>query len=148
MRQMYNFGADEVIPDEFGSSVEIFTRVLRKYQIPTEELAKIISAMRMDGYEMLRLLFKEPTTLSDLQIALTDVSIETVLVAPNPAIVGKTLGEIDLRKDFGITALLIKRGEEAITELDSQTQLVANDVAVLIGTHDKILRVNAVFKGS
>lgn len=31
-------GADDVVPDEFGASVEIFTRVLRRYNVPAEEI--------------------------------------------------------------------------------------------------------------
>ncbi|MBS0636102.1 MAG: cation:proton antiporter [Verrucomicrobia bacterium] len=31
-------GSDDIIPDEFGASIEIFTRVLRKFNISTEEI--------------------------------------------------------------------------------------------------------------
>src|SRR5262249_23749842 len=58
MKTLYKLGADEVIPDEFGSSVEIFTRVLRLYQIPHEKLEEIVTELRTEGYEMMRLLYK------------------------------------------------------------------------------------------
>lgn len=146
MKPMYALGADEVIPDEYGSSVEIFTRVLRKYQIPTEEVEKIVSATRLEGYEMLRLLFKEPTTLSDLQITLTDVGIEPIRVSPHSSFVGKTLSEIDLRKNFGVTAMLLRRGSETITQVDGQTRLLADDVVVLVGPHDHLTKVAQQFR--
>ena len=57
MRYMFKHGADEVIPDDFGSSVEIFTRVLQKYEISKEEVQKIISEVRIEGYEF----YKEGT---------------------------------------------------------------------------------------
>lgn len=148
MKRMYSLGADEVIPDEFGSSVEIFTRVLRKYHVPTEEVQKIVSQMRVEGYEMMRLLFKEPTSLSDLQVALSDVAIETVRVGANAPILGKTLAEIDLRNQYGITAMLIKRGEETITHLAGDTRFSVDDVAVVIGPEEKLLSASALFKGA
>ncbi len=148
MKLMYQVGADEVIPDEFGSSIEIFTRVLRKYQIPNQEVEKIVSAMRFEGYEMLRVLFKEPTTLSDLQIVLTDVVIETVRVAKEAPIAGKTLAESELRKQHGLTAMLIKRGEETLTQLEGQTRFIVDDVVVLVGTQDKISQAAALFAGA
>lgn len=148
MKQMYRLGADEVIPDEFGSSVEIFMRVLRKYQIPTKEVEKIVSEIRVDGYEMMRLLFKEPTTLSDLQVALTDVAIETVRVGQEAPIAGKTLAEINLGKQYGITAMLIKRGEETITHINGQTCFEVDDVAVVVGTQDKLKRAYPLFKAA
>lgn len=48
-----NLGADEVITDEFGSSIEVFLRVLRQYRVPEDEIGKLIAGMRADGYEML-----------------------------------------------------------------------------------------------
>lgn len=146
MKQMHGLGADEVIPDEYGSSVEIFTRVLRKYQIPTLEVEKIVSDMRVEGYEMMRLLFKEPTSLSDIQIALSDVAIETLRVELNSTLAGKTLAESDLRKNYGLTVMLIKRGNETIAQLDGQTRFMTDDVVVTVGTHDKIALASRLFK--
>ena len=146
MKKMYSLGADEVIPDEYGSSVEIFTRVLRKYQIPSEEVEKIVSDMRIEGYQMMRLLFKEPTTLADLQITLSDVVVETIRVGHHAPIEGKTLGESELRKTYGLTAILIKRGGETITQLDGQTRFLQGDAVVLVGTQEKISKVSPLFK--
>ncbi len=149
MRQMkgiYDSGADEVIPDEFGSSIEVFTRVMRKFHVPTEQVEKIISDMRVEGYEMLRLLYKEPTTLADLKITLTDVLIETFRLHDGALITGKTLGEIDLRKLYGVTAMLVRRGNVTISSPDAQTRLLANDVVVIVGPHDHLRKAAALFK--
>lgn len=147
MKLMYSLGADEVIPDEYGSSVEIFTRVLRKYQVPNAEVEKIVSDMRLEGYQMMRLLFKEPTTLSDIQITLSDVVVETIRVHQNAPLAGKMLSETDLRKNFGLTAILIKRGNETISQMDGQTQLLPEDVIVVVGIHEKIAKAAQLFKG-
>lgn len=148
MRSMIQLGADEVIPDEFGSSVEIFIRVLNKYHIPSEEVQKIVSAVRVEGYEMCRLLYKEPSTLNDLKIALSDVLIETFRVGEGSLAGDKTLGEIELRKHYGVNAMLVHRGQETIKQLDAQTRLLANDVVVVCGTHDNLAKLSAVFKSS
>jgi len=146
MRPMYELGADEVIPDEFGSSVEVFTRVLRTYHVPTDQVEKIISGMRIEGYEMLRLLYKEPSTLSDLQVSMSDVLIETLKVEEGAPIIGKTLVEIELRGRYGVTAMLIKRGSETITNVEAKTRILHNDVVVLVGTHDNLSRASELFK--
>ena len=54
IKPLYTLGADEVIPEEFETSVEIFTRVLMKYLVPNDEINKFISEVRSDSYEMLR----------------------------------------------------------------------------------------------
>jgi CPA2 family monovalent cation:H+ antiporter-2 len=38
MKHLYELGANEVIPEEFETSVEIFTRVLVKYLISADEI--------------------------------------------------------------------------------------------------------------
>ena len=146
MRTFLQLGADEVIPDEFGSSVEVFIRVLNKYQIPTEEIQKIVSTVRLEGYEMCRLLYKEPTTLADLKITLTDVLIETFRIGENAQIAEKTLGEAELRKLYGVNVMLIRRGNVTMSQLDAQTRLLPNDVIIICGTHDNLAKLTPLFK--
>ena len=52
MKPLYELGANEVIPEEFETSVEIFTRVLAKYLIPKTEIEALVCEIRSDGYEM------------------------------------------------------------------------------------------------
>jgi monovalent cation:H+ antiporter-2, CPA2 family len=54
LKPLYDLGADEVIPEEFETSVEIFARVLRKYRIPGDEIEQLVATMRADGYKMFR----------------------------------------------------------------------------------------------
>lgn len=47
-------GADEVIPQEFETSVKIFTVVLEKYLVPDQKIAEFADQIRSDHYEMFR----------------------------------------------------------------------------------------------
>ncbi|MEN8225893.1 MAG: NAD-binding protein, partial [Bacteroidota bacterium] len=53
MKTLFDTGADEVIPEEFETSIEIFTKVLTKYSIPQEEIEKLVTEIRSDGYHIL-----------------------------------------------------------------------------------------------
>jgi CPA2 family monovalent cation:H+ antiporter-2 len=139
-------GADEVIPDEFGSSVEVLARVLKKYQTPTEDVQKIISQVRVDGYEMIRLMYQESVTLKDFQITFPDLAIDTIKVAVGAHVANKTLSEIALRKNHELTALLIKRGEETFSSIHGETSLLPHDVVVLLGTQEKLSKASPLFK--
>ncbi len=46
MKPLYELGANEVIPEEFETSVEIFTRVLAKYLIPKAEIEGLVAEIR------------------------------------------------------------------------------------------------------
>ena len=47
-------GADQVIPEEFETSIEIFSRVLHEYHVPGNIIANQIQMVRFGGYKMLR----------------------------------------------------------------------------------------------
>ncbi|MCK7480543.1 MAG: hypothetical protein M0C28_27410 [Candidatus Moduliflexus flocculans] len=47
-------GADDVIPEEFETSIEIFTRVLEKYHIPRNVVDAQVKVLRGECYGMLR----------------------------------------------------------------------------------------------
>ncbi|MGB2697924.1 MAG: cation:proton antiporter [Candidatus Zixiibacteriota bacterium] len=53
VKSLRRLGADEVIPEEFETSVEIFARVLEKYLVPRDEIDKYIDEIRSEDYDML-----------------------------------------------------------------------------------------------
>lgn len=54
MSFLYKLGAHEVIPDEIGTSIEMFVHVLQRYQIPSEQIDRMISNLRTEGYQALK----------------------------------------------------------------------------------------------
>ena len=71
----HDAGADEVIAEEFETSVEIFTVVLHKYFVPRDKIETFISDVRADGYQMLRSSSNVPGTLPDLVRHIPEVRI-------------------------------------------------------------------------
>ncbi len=138
MEALYELGANEVIPEEFETSVEIFTRVLAKYLIPREQIEALVAEARSDGYEMFRSFYKESLSLSDLKLQLPDVEISALTVAEGSPLVGKSIIEIDLRKRFGVTVLAIRRNSQILSNPRGDTQFLSNDILVVLGLPDKI----------
>jgi CPA2 family monovalent cation:H+ antiporter-2 len=52
--ELFELGANEVIPEEFETSIEIFSRVLHRYGTPRNVIEQQIGRIREQGYEMLR----------------------------------------------------------------------------------------------
>jgi len=138
MKPLYELGADDVIPEEFETSVEIFTRVLVKYLIPRDEIESFIAVVRSDGYEMFRSLSKEPASFPGLRRHLPDVEIVTLRVFKQAPAVGKTLDQIGLRRKYGITLLAVRRNSQMLSNPDGDMHLCAGDLLVVIGPPDKI----------
>ncbi|MCH8069070.1 MAG: cation:proton antiporter [Candidatus Marinimicrobia bacterium] len=141
MKPLYELGANEVIPEEFETSVEIFTRVLAKYLIPRNEIEALVAEIRSDGYEMFRSLSKESSSFSDLNLQLPDVEISTLRVVERSPFVGKSLAEIELRKKYGVTVLAIRRNSQILSNPNVNMPFCANDVLFVLGPPDRVAEV-------
>lgn len=138
---LYSLGANDVIPEEFETSIEIFSRVLHRYFIPVDEIEKHITGIRKDGYEMFRSAQQKYAVFPELKQHLPDIEIETVRIEAASPLAGKTLAEVRLRTKYGVTVLAIRRGRETITNPSGDTQLLAQDIVVMMGTRDSIAGV-------
>ncbi len=144
MKPLYELGADEVIPEEFETSVEIFTRVLAKYLIPRDEIERLVAEVRSGGYEMFRSLSKKSSSFSDLKLQLPNVEISTLRVAERSPLVGKSLANIELRKKYEVTVLAIRRNSQILSNPNVNIPLCANDVLFVLGSSDKIAEVTSL----
>lgn len=147
MKPLYDLGADEVVPEEFETSVEIFARVLKKYLVPRGEIETLISEIRSDGYQMFRSLVRDSLSLSDLTLQLPDIEISTFRVDENSPVDGKSLAQLELRKRHGVSILAIRRGETVLSNPDADVQILGNDVVVALGTPDRIAAAMGLFHG-
>jgi CPA2 family monovalent cation:H+ antiporter-2 len=141
---LYSLGANDVIPEEFETSIEIFSRVLHRYFIPVGEIEKHIGEIRKSGYEMFRNIQQKYTIFPELKQHLPDIEIETIRIDAASQLAGKTLAEVRLRTTYGVTVLAIQRGRETITNPSGDTKLLAQDIVVLIGTMDNIAGVTSL----
>ncbi len=146
MKPLYELGANEVVPEEFETSVEIFSRVLKKYLMPREEIEKLVAEVRSDGYQMLRSLSNDPSSFSELNLSLPDVEISTFRVCKQSPVHGKTLGALDLRKKHGVSILAIRRGDTMLSNPGAEMQLMGDDVVVALGAPEIIAMVIGMFR--
>jgi CPA2 family monovalent cation:H+ antiporter-2 len=143
---LYATGADDVIAEEFETSVEIFTVVLNKYFVPRDRIESFINEVRADGYQMLRSSSTVPGTLTDLVRHIPEVSITTITVEPGSLLAGITLGEINLRKRYNLLVLAIHRGEEIITGIGGETRIEAGDSAIIYAKIKDVAKGAYLFK--
>ncbi|MGV8080526.1 MAG: cation:proton antiporter [Syntrophales bacterium] len=145
MAALHELGADEVIPEEFETSIEIFARVLRKYLIPKPEIDRYVREIRTGGYDMLRTLSPEAATCTDLRLCLPDAEVATFRLEKKAPADGRTIGDMALRKEHGVTILAIRRGNEMVYNPDPQMELFAGDILVVLGAPEQTAAVGWVF---
>ena len=74
VEQLYKLGADDVIPEEFETSIQIFTRVLTRFTVPQKEINNVVSDIRAECYHI----FRKTEASEELQARL-DVNQNTTL---------------------------------------------------------------------
>ncbi|NLD57062.1 MAG: potassium transporter KefB, partial [Methanomicrobiales archaeon] len=146
MEALYLTGADEVIAEEFETSVEIFTVVLNKYFIPRDQIDAFISEVRAGGYQMLRKKSEPQAGLPDLIKNIPNITITALTIEEGSPLAGKTLGGFNLRKRHNITILALQRNDETHTGLSGETLLEAGNVAIVYGTPSNIALATGLFR--
>lgn len=147
MKELYMLGANEVIPEEYETSIEIFSRVLKKFLVPRHEIEKFVAEVRADGYEMFRSLSKEPAAAYDLKLDLFDVEISMLKVNKESPLTGKSLREIDMRKNYGLTVLAIRRNAHMMSNPDPEVKLLPDDILIILGSPENIASVANLCEG-
>lgn len=137
--ELLELGANEVIPEEFETSIEIFSRVLHRYGTPRGVIEQQIAKVREQGYEMLRSA-AVPTVLNVPIVDLHGASTETVKLTDRSPVVGKNLGELDLRGKSGATVIAVVRDGDTKISPGANYKLSAGDTIVLLGSAKKIGR--------
>src|SRR5579884_2566050 len=54
LQELHELGADDVVPEEFETSIEIFALVLRTYKMPQDFIVQKAEQVRREGYALLR----------------------------------------------------------------------------------------------
>lgn len=144
---MYQMGANDVIPDELGASIEVFTQVLKHYEVPQEQMNKILSDLRIEGYDMSQLLYRSTSTIANQPHSLAQFHAESFTIGKACAFVGKTVAESELRKTYGLTIVMLKRNDEVLSAIGPEEILKEGDVLVVTGNLKNLKKAKKIFGG-
>lgn len=141
-------GANDVIPEDFETAIEIFTRVLGYYLIPRQTIEKFVHGIRSENYEMARDLSLHGTGLPSLtEDLLTGLEVTACKLEPGSAMVGKKLFETDLRRKYGVTIVGIRRKDDIIASPSGEEDLLSGDTLFLFGSPTGISSAIELFRG-
>jgi monovalent cation:H+ antiporter-2, CPA2 family len=138
--ELERLGADDVIPSEFETSIEMFVRLLAHLGVPRHVVRVQESLIRLDHYHALRGVGVTPELLAQTRELVMGGILETAQVMPRSAAAGHTLGELDLRRRTGAAVLSVVRAGAPLPPPDGPTRLETGDLLVLYGPHEAIDR--------
>lgn len=143
MDEVLKLGADEVIPEEFETSIQIFRSVLNHYLIPQDKIQRFISHIRARNYELLSNAGFDAQRPPAITLHIPDMVIATLPVQRGAnKIVGKTIVDSGLKSRFNVTVLAIRRNNRYLTTILPDMTIETDDMLYLFGSPEKISEVN------
>ncbi len=131
-------GADDIIPEEFETSIQIFSRVLKMFHIPNSIILAQGNIIRNKSYGVFREMRYTQEAFDQISQILAQGTIETYYVAAGNLIVGKSIRDINLKAQSGALIINIIRNNQTITNPPSDFVFDAADQMILFGSHSAI----------
>jgi CPA2 family monovalent cation:H+ antiporter-2 len=145
MEPLYQQGATEVVPEEFETSVEIFSRVLRSYLVPHDQIENCINDIRKDSYKMFRSISRRHSHATGIAGYLSGMELGTFRVQPGSDIEGTQLRDGLLREQSGASVLVIRRGDEISSNPDPVWHFQAEDIVLVLGSAEQLTTTARLF---
>jgi CPA2 family monovalent cation:H+ antiporter-2 len=142
--ELARLGANEVVPEEFETSIEIFARVLHQFKVPGNVIQREVRLARSGLYEMLREPGRDKSHSVRLD-ALEHVKMELISLPDNSPGCNATLSQLGVRQQFGVSVLAVYRGDSAIANPGPDQQLQSGDTLMVLGDDDAVTRATLFF---
>jgi CPA2 family monovalent cation:H+ antiporter-2 len=129
--EVYAAGADVVIPEEFETSIVIFTKLMDYYNKDVDEITDTIDTLRSDNYYEFRSVAPDELT-TKLNENLTDLMVESLYVKDK-----KQLDDYEFKKhDLTVTAII--RDNKTILGISPKFELIEDDLILFTGSQENI----------
>ncbi len=138
-------GADEVVPAEFETSIELFSRILRFYHMPKDLISQYAEKFRKDHYN---LFFKGETPkrlFHDTVAVMPSMDYESYLVESGSPSVNSSLQRLDIQNRTGAIVIAVKRGAHIISGPASDFVFQESDIVFLIADRPSLEAANRLF---
>lgn len=143
IEELYKLGADQVIPEEFETTLNLFERVLKKYLLPRKEISTAIEKIRLDNYGI----FRDKGYESDYSLVrdIPNIDLSAIKIEESSGLIDDSIAGVNFRKVYGATVVAIKRHEKII-ELPDPTQVFKKgDIVYLLGKPEQIAHIVDLF---
>lgn len=144
--ELLALGASEVIPEEFETSIEIFTRVLVEYLVPNQTIERFIIEARGANYRMLRTPDMPVDGQKLLTPQLSGMDLAVFTLEECAPVAGKTLTETAMRKQHHLTVVAVDRKDGTHMNPDGTFALQAGDQVYVFGRQEDVVDKGWLFK--
>jgi K+:H+ antiporter len=144
VEELRSLGANEVIPEEFETSIEIFARVLHRFDVPKNLILDAVSRVRGGMYDMLREPNRSARKLTSRFPGLDNLELERLQLRAGSSAIGHTLSDLELRRTTGATVIAVQRSGVVHPSPSGDFCLQLSDTLIVLGESTAIDKVLAL----
>jgi CPA2 family monovalent cation:H+ antiporter-2 len=126
-------GANEVIPEEFETSIEIFSRVLFQYNFPGNVISEMVEKVRSHSYTALRSTEFPKRHLFEKVEWLPEMELDGYRVPEASHLIEKSIAELEIRKKTGVTVIAVRRGRHVFINPEPEVKIRGGDIILFTG---------------
>jgi CPA2 family monovalent cation:H+ antiporter-2 len=141
IEELEALGASEVVPEEFETSIEVFSRVLRHFHLPGNVLRLQADLLRRERYGMLRGVPSSMGATPDLAAYLQKTATESLAILEGSPAIGRSLRQLDFRRQTEGNVVAFLRSGRHTDHPDPDLPLEVGDVLLVTGSHAALDRV-------
>ncbi len=143
IKQLYDLGADQVLPEKLEIAIDMFNRILVKKLYPQKEINRILTRIRnlKLGVFTEKDIINQPSVLDELP----NMDITAIKVEAGSDAEEKSVSDIQLRQTAGVTLLAIKRGSKIIEHPSPRTIFRGDDILYVLGDPEQVNRAYELF---
>jgi len=145
--ELQRLGANEVVPEEFETSLEIFARVLRRFGVSPARIREVAEETRQHHYEALR---ERGAHVAPVDEVLSRVGarlgLEVVVARSGAEAIGHTVRELKLRSRTGAIAAAVLRHGEGVFQPTTDIVFQDGDEVVLVGDPRALAEATPLFR--
>jgi CPA2 family monovalent cation:H+ antiporter-2 len=134
VEQLEKLGADVVVPEEFETSLRMFSDLLHHYRVPPHIIAMQVEAVRGHSYGILRTR-AGANVLENMEQLILRQLVEAIPISADSPHLGKRLRELGLSPDGTCLVLSILRDGLPLRPPFEDIALKPEDLIVLYGNH-------------
>ena len=141
-------GADRVISSELEAVVGLFDDVLRQYGLPAEEVLVHEEAVRLGNYEAFGERPADAKPVVECALDAHCLSTRTVTIRAGAPIAARSLGDLHLRRDYGLYAEAVVQNGREQPHPDRDLVLNPGDSVRLVGTIEAFQSAADLFRAA
>lgn len=142
---LHRLGANDVIAEEFESSIEVFSHILSQYLVPRQDIEAFASHLRLANYRMIRRMSEAVNSLGEVAGRLPDMGVQALRLDAGSSLCGVDLANSEIRPKYGLTVVAIMRNGQIMASPGPDARLEAEDIVYLFGKKEKFHAIRPLF---